>query len=100
MNYQIYTGGKVQKFIDGLDKIRRARVDRIYDLFEMYGTYMPGKYIKKLGPNLWELRPGDIRLFLTIKGIQGFVVHGIMKKTQKTPRKDLSLAMQRIKKDV
>lgn len=99
MNFQINTDKRVWKFIEDLDKIRRARVDRIYDLFETYGTYLPGKYLKKIAKEVWELRPGDIRLFLTIRGNKGFVVHAIFKRAQKTPRKDLELAIRRIKEE-
>lgn len=97
MSYQIITGNKAKDFIENLDKVRRARVDRIYDLFEVYGAYMPSKYIKKIARDIWELRPGDVRLFLTIRGNEGYVVHGILKKTQKTPKQDLALAIRRIK---
>ncbi len=97
MNYQIITGSKAKDFIEGLDKVRRARVDRVYDLFEVHGAYMSSKYIKKIAKNIWELRPGDVRLFLTIRGNEGFVVHGILKKTQKTPKQGLELAIKRIK---
>lgn len=100
MNFQIQTGDKANKFIESLDKARRARVDRLYDLFEIYGTYLPSKYLKKIAREVWELRPGDVRLFLAIKGNKGFVVHGILKKTQKTPKKDLGLAIKRIKEDI
>lgn len=37
------------------------------------------------------------RLFLTIIGNKGYVVHGIYKKSQKTPKKDLELSIKRIK---
>lgn len=97
MKYQIYTQNKAEKFIESLDNPRRARVDRIYGLFEVYGTYLPTKYLKKIAKEIWELRPGDVRLFLSIRGNKGFVVHGIIKKSQKTPKKDLDLAIQRIK---
>lgn len=97
MNYQINTGDKVSEFIESLDKVKRARVDRLYDLFELYGTYLPSKYLKKIAKEVWELRPGDVRLFMTIRGNTGFVVHGIFKKTQKTPKRDLDLAIKRIK---
>lgn len=99
MNYQIETRDKVGKFINNLDKPKKARIDRIYDLFERYGTYLPSKYLKKIAEGVWELRPGDVRLFLTIKGNKGFVVHGIIKKKQKIPKKDLDLAIQRIKEE-
>jgi mRNA-degrading endonuclease RelE of RelBE toxin-antitoxin system len=65
--FKIITFSGVNKFIDSLDKGRQARVDRIYFLFEEYGPFLPGKYLKKLIRDVWELRPGDVRLFLHIK---------------------------------
>ncbi len=98
--YILITYHKARKFIASLDKARKARIDRIYYLFEEYGFNLPDKYLRKLTNNVWELRPGDVRLFLTIKGNQGFIVHAIRKKTQKTPKKDLALAIKRIKEEV
>ena len=98
--YSIITYSKAKEFIGVLDKRRRARVDRIYYLFEEYGFFLPNRYLKKLTAKVWELRPGDVRLFLTIKGDKGYVVHGIYKKTQKTIKKDLDLAIKRIKGEV
>lgn len=95
--YSIVTHPRVDAFIEKLDRLRKARIDRIYDLFEEYGTSLPDKYLKKLGFKLWELRPGDIRLFITLKGTRGYVVHGIYKKSKKTPKKDIRLALRRIK---
>lgn len=98
--YSITTHRKAREFIESLDKVRRARVDRIYYLFEEYGVTLPGKYLKKLDKEVWELRPGDVRLFLGIKGTKGIIVHGIFKKTQKTPKRDLELARKRIKEEI
>ena len=96
-SYSIITYAKAKKFLDNLDPVRKARVDRFYDLFETYGPALPNKYLKKLSNLVWELRPGDIRLFLTITETQGHVIHAIHKKTQKTPKNDLNLATKRIK---
>jgi len=94
--YSIITHRKAKEFIESLDKARKSRVDRIYYLFEEYGVSLPSKYFKKLNKEVWELRPGDVRLFLGIKGTKGIIVHGILKKTQKTPKQDLELAKRRI----
>lgn len=96
-SFEILTDVRVKEFIDSLDNGRKTRIDRVYSLFERYGRFLPGKYLKKLTSDVWELRPGDIRLFLGIKGSKAYVVHGIYKKTQKTPKKDLELAIKRIK---
>lgn len=98
--YQIDTHFKVKKFIEDLDDTRKARIDRLYDLFEEYGPSLSGKYLKKIDRAVWELRPGDVRLFLTIKKNKAFVIHGIRKKSQKIPKKDLNLAIKRIKEEV
>lgn len=98
--YKILTHAKAREFILTLDKLRKARVDRIYYLFEEYGRFLPNKYLKKLSGDVWELRPGDARLFLYIKGDTGIIVHGILKKSQKTPKRDLDLAMKRIREEV
>jgi len=98
--YQILTYAKAKDFIESLDNIRKARIDRFYDLFEAYGVALPNRYLKKIAKDIWELRPGDIRLFLAIRGNKAFVVHGIRKKSQKIPKKDLDLAMKRAKSEV
>jgi len=54
--YILITYHKTEKFIGSLDKIRKARVDRIYYLFEEYGFSLPDKYLRKLASNVWELR--------------------------------------------
>ena len=98
--YKILTHKKVDKFVERLDTVRQAKVINIYDLFRKYGVFLPSKYLKKVTKDIWELRPGDVRLFLTIKGNEGIVIHGIRKKSRKIPKRDLDLAAQRIKKEV
>lgn len=95
--YTIITYSKAKEFIESLAKVEKARVDRVYCLFEEYGTFLPSKYLKKLQRVVWELRSGNVRLFLTLKGHEAYVIHGIYKKSQKTPKADLELAIKRIK---
>lgn len=94
--YSLFIHWKAKEFIDSLDKARRARIDRIFFLFAEYGQYLPSKYLKKIDKELWELRPGDVRLFLDITGNKGVVIHGILKKSQKTPKQDIKLAKKRL----
>ncbi|OGG14066.1 hypothetical protein A3D77_00980 [Candidatus Gottesmanbacteria bacterium RIFCSPHIGHO2_02_FULL_39_11] len=91
----IVTEEKVQAFLNQLDRIRRARVDRYYTLLENYGWSLPSKYLKKISAEIWELRPGDIRIFMRKKENKAYAVHAIIKKTQKTSLRDLQTAIQR-----
>jgi phage-related protein len=55
--------------------------------------------VRKLDSDLWEVRSqlsGRIaRVFFTVLGSHMVLLHGIMKKSQKTPQEDLSLAKRR-----
>ncbi|MCB0073790.1 MAG: type II toxin-antitoxin system RelE/ParE family toxin [Caldilineaceae bacterium] len=56
--------------------------------------------VRKLEPDLWEVRchltDGRIaRVFFTVRGAQMALLHGVVKKSRKTPRQDIELARQR-----
>ena len=54
--------------------------------------------VRKIEPGLWEVRsklPGRIaRVLFTVKGDLIILLHGFIKKSEKTPLDDLSLARQ------
>jgi phage-related protein len=59
--------------------------------------------VRSLGDGLWEIRSdltdGKIaRILFAVAHNQMVLIHGFMKKTQKTPKQDLDLALKR-KKD-
>lgn len=96
---EILVDKRVEKFIKKLSNVEQARVLRYLDLFKMYGFTLPGKYLKKLSSNLWELRPGDLRLLFGESTQSGnlIIVHCFKKKTQKTPQKELEVGIARLK---
>jgi len=57
--------------------------------------------IRKLDTNLWEVRSRlhnrIARVIFTVEGDKMVLLHGFIKKSQKTPRSDLELAKQRLK---
>ena len=56
--------------------------------------------VRKMEPGLWEVRsglPGRIaRVLFTVKGDLIILLHGFIKKSEKTPLDDLSPARQRL----
>jgi phage-related protein len=56
--------------------------------------------VRKMEPGLWEVRsrlPGRIaRVLFTVKGGMMVLLHGFIKKSDKTPLDDLALARQRL----
>lgn len=57
--------------------------------------------IRKLEPGLWEVRShvptGIARIFFTVEGDIMVLLHGFIKKSQKTALDDLQLARERLK---
>lgn len=89
---------EVALFVEKLSLQDHARLDRIRKLFENYGFLIGQKYIKKVTRSgIWELRSGNVRIFLCIKGEKAIGVHAIYKKSQKLLLRDLKLTEKRCK---
>jgi phage-related protein len=56
--------------------------------------------VRKLEPGLWEVRSklADkiARVFFTVNGSKMVLLHGFIKKSEKTPQDDLKVARQRL----
>lgn len=93
----------VQEFLDGLPVKDNARIVRAMNLLEKFGLTLRAPYVKHLtNYDLWELRVqagrNDYRVFYFAYTGQRFVMlHGLRKKTQKTPPRDLEVAQRRMK---
>lgn len=57
--------------------------------------------VRKLAPDLWEVRShitdGIARTLFTVKNQTMVLLHGFVKKSQKTPATELDIAKQRLK---
>jgi phage-related protein len=89
--------------IAALPKGLRARLARLVDLVEAYGLEaLHAPRAKHLEGKLWELRvkggEGIARaVYVTVSGRRLVILHAFVKKTDKTPKKALSTARQRLK---
>jgi phage-related protein len=81
----------------------RASFQRIVELIQEHGLERVREpYLKHLGGPLWEMRlkgkSGIARaIYVTATGMRIVVVHVFSKKTQKTPRKEIVLALKKAK---
>lgn len=57
--------------------------------------------VRSLGKKLWEMRSsipdGTARVIFIIQGSYAVLLHGFIKKSQKTPQKEIILALKRAK---
>ncbi|MDO8610343.1 MAG: type II toxin-antitoxin system RelE/ParE family toxin [bacterium] len=99
IQYYVLRSGRceVKDFIDGLLPKQKAKIFRLFQAIEVYGMITVTPHIKKLSNSeLWELRilgKDSIRLFYIIFNKDNVIIfHGFIKKTNKTPMKELRLA--------
>lgn len=91
----------VKDFIEGLEEKQRAKVFRIFRLINQYGIFSIPQHIRKIINTLfWEIRTlgeDNIRLiYITLKDFNVLILHGFIKKTQKTDYRDISIVSNRL----
>ena len=80
------------------DKDKNARIQYkqatlCIELLQNNGTRLPDTITKHIDENIWELRPGNNRIFYFCYDGNSFVLlHSFRKKTQKTPRREIEKA--------
>lgn len=91
----------VEREVAELPKDIQAKLRRIADMIEQLGlAAMREPYIKHLQGKLWEMRmtgrDGIARaIYVTASGKRVVIVRAFTKKTQKTPRSEIELALKR-----
>ena len=92
----------VYDFVESLSPIAKSKILNTFDLLTEFGIRLSSPHVKKVtGTELWELRilGGDsIRIFyITASGKTFLFLHGFIKKSQKTPKKEIKTALLRLK---
>ncbi len=100
--YQPFPGKfPVFDFVESLPQIARAKINNTIELLKEFGLKLGPPHSKKLtGTPLWELRilgQNNIRIFyVAIPGQKFLLLHGFVKKSDKTPTKEINTATKRL----
>ena len=103
MRWQIeYHHTDVEKFVRQLPKSLAARYLRLTDLMEEFGPNLGMPHTRALKGGLFELRvkgrEGIARIFYcTVVNRRIVLLHGFIKKSQKTPQHHLRIARRRLR---
>lgn len=74
-------------------RIQYKQVTLYIELLQNNGTMLPNNITKHIEENIWELRPGNNRIFYFYCDSNTFVLlHSFRKQTQKTPRREIAKA--------
>ncbi len=79
----------------------QARMLKLLELMEQYGANLGAPHTTPMGDGLFEVRAKASEgigraLYCYMKGQRVYVLHAFVKKTQKTPKKELDLAKSRM----
>lgn len=90
----------VEEFILSQDIKMRAKIFRNLELLASHGDMLREPYSKSLGNGIFEIRTrvkSDITriLYFFVLGKKIILTNGFVKKTQKTPQKEINLALSR-----
>ena len=93
----------VVEFIQNQNPKEQAKILREIDLLEEFGLFLGMPHIRKMKStkSIWELRikhsSNIFRIFFfTIKDSKLVLLHGFRKKSNKTPKKELDIALKRM----
>jgi len=94
----------ILEFIQELEsrgnKDSRIKTNKIYDYIDFLhnaGTAAGEPYIKHLDGEIWELRPIMYRILFAAWDSESFILlHHFMKKTQKTPQREIDQAKRNL----
>lgn len=97
--YYVKSNGEipVKNFIDSLDAKMAAKLMRTIELFRNNGAELRSPYSKYLEDGIYELRTKQGNnitrvLYFFVIGNKAVLTNGFVKKSQKTPPKELKLA--------
>ncbi|MDO8564660.1 MAG: type II toxin-antitoxin system RelE/ParE family toxin, partial [bacterium] len=90
----------IEKYIQSLEPAATAKVLRTIDMLEMFGHRLGMPHSKKVVNALFELRTvgqSNIRLFYTFHKNRAVILHGYTKKSNKIPKKELAICLQKLR---
>ena len=80
------------------DRILYKQIRAYIKVVEGAGTRDGMPHVKFIGGDLWELRPGNVRIFFSVEGNKIVLLSHFIKKTNKTPRREIDKANRLLKK--
>lgn len=78
-------------------RVNFHKIVAYFDLLEEFGTRIGEPVTKHLGGDIWELRPLRNRfLYAYYKDNKFIILHHFVKKTQKTPKREIEQAKRKL----
>jgi phage-related protein len=92
----------IREWLDEIGIEPKAEIFKIFEMLLKYGTDLGLPFIRPIESKLYEVRAKDKSgiyrvLYFAHKDKTFMMLHGFQKKTQATPRKEIDIALKRMK---
>lgn len=90
----------VKDFVEKQNLKTQAKIGNSIHLLINHGPMLKPPYVKKIKGKLYELRivgSTSIRIFYIFYNSAFYLLHGLVKKSQKTPHHDIKTALDRMR---
>ena len=94
-----FINSRLENYLLSLEKPTVSKILRFIELLEIFGKKLGMPYTKQITTNLYELRvrgQQEVRILYCFHHNQIVFVHAFIKKTQKTPQREIDTALSRI----
>ena len=95
---QVLYHDDVKAFVKKIQKPTQSKVLRAIELLEQYGRNLSMPHAKRITNILYELRIRgiqEVRIFYILQEDSALLLHAFLKKTQKTPKREIETAERR-----
>lgn len=92
----------VKEWLDELANEPKAEIFRVFQMLSKYGIDLGLPFVRPLESKIYEIRAKDKSgiyrvLYFAHRDKTFILLHGFIKKSQKTPRKEIDIALKRMK---
>jgi phage-related protein len=90
----------LEHFIKSLETTTIARVVKTINLLQKFNFKLGMPHSKKVNKDLFELRvrgKQEVRIFYSFDQSRIILIHGFVKKSQKLPKKEIQIAIKKLK---
>jgi len=87
-------------FLKSFDDNFVAKIFGLLEILNELGVYLGPSKLKKVNKDIYELRVVgkiSIRIFIYFSNSHIYILHAFVKKSQKIPKKELEIAINRLK---
>ena len=100
MNRVRFFRSDIYDFLQSFDDCLVTKIFGLLEALDEFGMYLSPSKLKKINKDIHELRvigKTSVRILVSFKNNNIYILHAFVKKSQKLPKKELGIALNRLR---